>query len=101
MLKTQGHLHGAGRALPNEPAARIDPSATTAPSRLESFGPSEGDDIAEAAQSIAVYIAQMTEELGKLARAARLDLLTYLLNIVRLEAECRSARPPVLGRASN
>lgn len=99
MLKTPGHLHGAGRALSNEPAARSDPSATTRPSRLDSLGPSEGDDIAEAAQSTAVYIAQMTEELGKLARAARLDLLTYLLDIVRLEAEYRSARLPV--HASN
>ncbi|WP_280948977.1 hypothetical protein [Methylocapsa aurea] len=43
----------------------------------------------------------MTEELGKLARAARLDLLTYLLDIARLEAEFRSERLPVLGRASN
>ncbi len=41
----------------------------------------------ESAESTVIYIAQMTAELVKLARFRRLDLLAYLLEIARLEAE--------------
>jgi hypothetical protein len=37
--------------------------------------------------SIAVYIAELTEELGKLARANHLEALGYLLDMARLEAD--------------
>ena len=36
--------------------------------------------------SVAVYIADLTEELGQLARANGLDGLGYLLDMARLEA---------------
>jgi hypothetical protein len=39
------------------------------------------------AKDIAEYIALMTAELAALAGAARLDMLTYFLNMARLEAE--------------
>ncbi|MEJ0096415.1 MAG: hypothetical protein WDN46_24310 [Methylocella sp.] len=35
----------------------------------------------------AAYIAQMANELARLARFTRLDLLTHLLDMARLEAE--------------
>ncbi|MGO9675325.1 MAG: hypothetical protein ACLPSF_14350 [Methylocella sp.] len=36
--------------------------------------------------STAVYLAHMTDELAKLAHGAGLDLLSYLLDMARLEA---------------
>ena len=54
------------------------PAANPAPRDLE----------AEAgARATAAYIAQMTDELIKLARFGRLDLLSYLLEMAKLEAE--------------
>jgi hypothetical protein len=42
---------------------------------------------AKDAASVAEYIADMTGELARLAGAARLDTLTYFLNMARMEAE--------------
>jgi hypothetical protein len=39
-----------------------------------------------AIDSTAVYLAHMTDELAKLARCAGLDLLSYLLDMAKLEA---------------
>ena len=39
-----------------------------------------------AVDSTAVYLAHMTDELAKLARCAGLDLLSYLLDMAKLEA---------------
>jgi hypothetical protein len=39
------------------------------------------------AVAVAEYIASMTTELAAMAGAARLDMLTYFLNMARLEAE--------------
>ena len=44
-----------------------------------------------ASADIAGYIAQMSEEMGMMAGAARLDVLAYLLAMARAEAQ-RSAR---------
>ncbi len=41
---------------------------------------------------VAVYIAQMTTELGHMARSAKLDVLAYLLAIARTEAERSAGR---------
>lgn len=40
----------------------------------------------------AEYIAQLTDELAKLARRSRLDLLAYLLDIASLEARTAAER---------
>lgn len=42
--------------------------------------------------AVAEYIADMTAELAALAGAARLDMLTYFLNMARLEAEFHQRR---------
>ncbi len=42
--------------------------------------------------ALAEYIAAMTGELARFAGAARLDTLTYFLNMARMEAESRRAR---------
>lgn len=41
---------------------------------------------------VAIYIAQMTNELGHMARSAKLDVLAYLLAIARTEAERLAGR---------
>jgi hypothetical protein len=50
--------------------------------------------IAEAeAQSTALFIAQTTAELARLAQSAGFALLTYLLDVARLEAELHCLGP--------
>jgi hypothetical protein len=41
----------------------------------------------EAADSVATYIASMSDELAKLARRNGLDTLSYILEMARLEAD--------------
>jgi hypothetical protein len=59
------------------------PSANPAPRDLEA----EAD-----APATAAYIAQMTDELIKLAHFDRLDLLTYLLEMAKLDLRARWRR---------
>jgi len=42
---------------------------------------------AENAAGVAEYIADIAAELARLAGSARLDTLTYLLNMARMEAQ--------------
>lgn len=58
----------ADSSSPGSPAQAAEPSGTSA------------KDIAE-------YIGLMTAELAAMAGAVRLDMLTYFLNMARLEAE--------------
>ena len=54
-----------------------------------------------AVDSTAVYLADMTDELAKLARCAGLDLLSYLLDMAKLEAaSCARAEMVELPRRS-
>jgi hypothetical protein len=78
MLKSQPPMVSAGR--PPTPAKQ---------------GPVERRRAEATAQSTALFIAQMTAELAQLAHFGRLGLLTYLLDMARLEAEfhCRRAGP--------
>ncbi|NDA47183.1 MAG: hypothetical protein EBY21_07905 [Alphaproteobacteria bacterium] len=46
----------------------------------------------QSATDIAIYIAQMTAELGLMASSAKLDVLAYLLAIARTEAERSAGR---------
>jgi hypothetical protein len=59
-----------------------------APSGDDQDGPHATWDADEAAQ----YIADLAGELAGIARGTKLDLVAYLLDIVRLEA-ARTARP--------
>lgn len=47
---------------------------------------------------IADYVKDMTAELAQLARASRLDLIAYLLDIVHLEAKTTSRKTSTSGR---
>lgn len=42
------------------------------------------------AASLAGYIAELTEELARLAERSELTMLAYFLNLARVEAEMRS-----------
>jgi hypothetical protein len=52
--------------------------------------PQEPRGLTDEPTAVAEYIAEMTGELARLAGAARLDTLTYFLNMARMEAESRS-----------
>jgi len=81
---TQLKMTSAGHGLGAPTAAGCGP--------VESVGMDAGP------QSTALYIAQLTGELARLAHFGRLDLLTYLLEMARLEAEicCVPERAPRL-----
>ncbi len=49
---------------------------------------------AEDSAAVAEYIADIAGELARLAGSARLDTLTYFLNMARMEAESHIARRP-------
>ena len=53
----------------------------------------------EAVAEIAIYIAQMTAELCRLAGAARLETLAYFLSMARLEAEMASRTQTMPGKS--
>jgi hypothetical protein len=71
--------NSASRKTPSRPRAD-DPSLT------EPQGP-EPRALLDASYNIAEYVAQMTAELAGLSSNARLDMLTYFLNMARIEAE--------------
>ena len=48
---------------------------------------------AEDAQAVARYLADMTAQLESMARAAKLELVAYLLAMARAEAESVSNQP--------
>ena len=50
-------------------------------------------------EAIARYLADMTDQLESMARAANLELLAYLLAMARAEAESLGRKPP--GAAEN
>lgn len=63
---------------------------------IEAFGqeiePERAADPEMRPEDVASYVAQMSEEMGRLARASGLDLLAYFLDMARLEARARSGR---------
>jgi hypothetical protein len=62
---------------------------TECPADLGSPPPAEPPNSAETAE----YIAQLSSELSLMARGAGLELLAYLLEMVRIEAAQRAAPP--------
>ena len=63
---------------------------------IEAFGqdidPKNDNDSDVRSEDVAAYLAQMSDEMGRLARSAGLDLLAYFLDMARLEARARSGR---------
>ncbi len=49
----------------------------------------------ESEAEIAGYVGQLTAEMGNMAQAAHLDLLSYFLSLARMEAETAAARAKV------
>lgn len=70
---------------PAEPPA---PGDGAKPEQSPPYSRQPGKDAA----SVAEYIASITAELAGMAGAAKLDMLTYFLNMARLEAEFHTRR---------
>ena len=61
-----------------------------------SYEQDEEDEAAGSAEETARYIADMVGALASMAGEARLDLLTYLLNMARVEAELQARQSETL-----
>jgi hypothetical protein len=70
---------------------KTDPPAPTEHAQLERSSPYSRQPSKDAA-GVAEYIAAITAELAGMAGGARLDMLTYFLNMARLEAEFHMRR---------
>ena len=75
------------RLLPSPPATNSIPDLADF-----SYEQDEEDEAAGSAEETARYIADMVGALASMAGEARLDLLTYLLNMARVEAELRARK---------
>lgn len=62
------------------PASHLGRSATAAP------GPHSMDALARMQLEVAVYVEEISVELGAMARAAQLGSLAYFVDMMRLEA---------------
>jgi hypothetical protein len=78
------------------PAAEADPGESSQDARLASeeaelrYDEDEEESCEGSAEETAGYISDMVGALAAMASEARLDLLTYLLNMARVEAELQS-----------
>jgi hypothetical protein len=61
-----------------------------------SYETDDDDGAAGSAEETARYIADMVGALASMAGEARLDLLTYLLNMARVEAELQARQSETL-----
>jgi hypothetical protein len=61
-----------------------------------SYETDEEDGAAGSAEETARYIADMVGAMASMAGEARLDLLTYLLNMARVEAELQARQSETL-----
>jgi len=92
-MEDTGMIRGRGRGLSER--SRVARFCGAGANR---FGAGDGgrrETDPSAADSTAVYVAHMADELAKLARRAGLDLLGYLLDMAKLEAAtCARAEAP-------
>lgn len=75
---------GAPKSSPSRSRAR---ALRHGHSAAEGEAPSQTRTPGNNAAAVADYVASITAELAAMAGSARLDLLTYFLNMARLEAE--------------
>jgi hypothetical protein len=61
-------------------------------SELTSVTPPSSQDLLALQHEVARYVAQMSAELGGMARSAKLDLLAYFLDMARVEASIQIER---------
>ncbi|MGP0061283.1 MAG: hypothetical protein ACLPID_18585 [Beijerinckiaceae bacterium] len=67
------------------PNTRLSRAAEATKSKATTVDPAPA--LAPDAAGVAEYVAQMAAELASIAGAAKLDMLTYFLNMARIEAE--------------
>lgn len=73
----------AQRRTGTGPAVEIEPIATVL---------AESEETRLLKYEVARYVAQMTSELGGMTRGANMDLLTYFLDMCRIEANVQMER---------
>ena len=83
-------------AMPS-PETTVQPLRDPLP-RILPDGVPRGND-PQALEDMARYIAQMSGELAAMARATKLELLAYFLEMARIEATTRSRRSGEADRA--
>lgn len=66
--------------------------AEAKPEEIVSTEPPTTADLLALQHEVARYVAQMSAELGGMARSARLDLLAYFLDMARVEASIQIER---------
>jgi hypothetical protein len=82
---------GEAQSTPFQPLN--ERSGHTSVAAYEDFNYDQNDDgemETDSAEDTARYIADMIASLAYIAREARLDLLTYLLDMARIEAEMQA-----------
>jgi len=91
--KGKGATSAQSRPAPKEPAPKDDDGRqplAAAESELRYDEPDNDLDPMGSTEDTARYIADMVGALAAMAGEARLNLLTYLLNMARVEAELQS-----------
>ena len=80
------------------PSGDLAPPATDPLPDLADFSyeQEDEDEASGSAEETARYIADMVGALASMAGEARLDLLTYLLNMARVEAELQARQSETL-----
>jgi hypothetical protein len=77
------------------PGAGEQLSKTTADRHVDDLvaaAPPSTQDLLALQHEVARYVAQMSAELGGMARSAKLDLLAYFLDMARVEASIQIER---------
>jgi hypothetical protein len=85
--KTKGATSAQSRPAPIEDDAQ---AVAAAEADLRYDEPEHDAELVGSAEDTARYIADMVGALAAMAGEARLDLLTYLLNMARVEAELQA-----------
>ena len=81
---------GASDSQSGRSAAPADPDEFTSYETNLRYDQDEKDEPLGSAEETARYIADMVGALAAMAGEAKLDLLTYLLNMARVEAELQA-----------
>jgi hypothetical protein len=82
----------------SKPETRPTDEKASIAAEVEDFSYDEGDEdeAAGSTEETARYIADMVGAMAAMANEARLDLLTYLLNMARVEAELQARQNETL-----
>jgi hypothetical protein len=90
LKKSKGDASDSAALASNAPSPQQALRAPTPAEQDFSYDDDDGELEIDSAEDTARYIADMIASLAYIAREARLDLLTYLLDMARVEAEMQA-----------